>query len=77
MPQIARAQRRLPVGAEILSGTGESEVHFRVWAPKCQAVEAVITTSRAQGGLDRVVALAPESDGYFSGSTPAFGGAVM
>src|SRR5262245_6270518 len=49
--------RRLPVGAEVLSGYG---VHFRVWAPIRQSVAVVVENGPT-------VALRPESGGYFSG----------
>jgi maltooligosyltrehalose trehalohydrolase len=50
-------QRRLPVGAEIVS---EGGAHLRVWAPRRKVVEVVLET----GGT---VALEPEPGGYFSG----------
>lgn len=48
-------RRRLPIGAELVSGG----THFRVWAPKRGRVEVVI--ERAMSELIR------EPDGYFSG----------
>src|SRR5436309_6945224 len=51
------AQRKLPVGAEVVPGG----VHFRVWAPARRRVEVVF-----EGG-GPAVELAPEGDGYFSG----------
>ena len=58
MPVIAtrEVRRRLPIGAEMLSGGG---VHFRVWAPKRQRV--------AVRSGDRQVELERETEGYFSG----------
>jgi maltooligosyltrehalose trehalohydrolase len=60
---MERLTRRLPVGAEIVTGAG---VHFRVWAPKRRQVEAVI-----EGGpgaaRKKTIALAREPGGYFSG----------
>ena len=62
--------RRLPIGAEIIPGNG---THFRVWAPLRKKVEVVIE----DGVLNRdhrgsaAVELAPEENGYFSGSVPA------
>ena len=55
---MALPQRRLPVGAEILSS---GETHFRVWAPRRRAVEVAI-----EGGGR--TALAAEGNGYFSGA---------
>jgi maltooligosyltrehalose trehalohydrolase len=49
--------RRLPVGAEVQRTGG---VHFRVWAPKRRAVAVLVG--------ERAAALAPEGDGYFSGT---------
>ena len=53
--------RRLPVGAELLPGGG---VHFRVWAPRRKNVEAIIE----RDGANRSLELAPEGNGYFSGT---------
>ena len=53
--------RRLPVGAEVVPSGG---VHFRVWAPKHQAVEVVLQSG---SGAPATVGLAPEDDGYFAG----------
>jgi maltooligosyltrehalose trehalohydrolase len=47
--------RRLPVGAESVTGAG---VHFRVWADHNQRVDVVVD--------GRLHALRPEGDGYFS-----------
>lgn len=47
--------RRLPVGAELISGG----THFRVWAPKRKRVDVVIE--------GQATALAPEPAGYFAG----------
>jgi maltooligosyltrehalose trehalohydrolase len=57
--------RRLPVGAEVLSDGG---VHFRVWAPRRQRVEAAL-----EGPTTRLVELQRESAGYFSGRADAAG----
>jgi maltooligosyltrehalose trehalohydrolase len=57
----AMMQRRLPVGAEILSGG----VHFRVWAPRRRRVAVAFEDGSAD------VQLAPEADGYFSGRAAA------
>ena len=58
-------ERRLPVGAEILPGGG---VHFRLWAPACKRVEAVLEEPD-RGGL-RAVPLRAGEDGYFAGTAP-------
>ena len=52
-------QRRLPIGANVLSGGG---VHFRVWVPRCKRVDVVLGANR-----DVVVPLEAEADGHFSG----------
>ncbi|HZY83836.1 MAG TPA: malto-oligosyltrehalose trehalohydrolase [Gemmataceae bacterium] len=61
------AERRLPVGAEVLPGGG---VHFRVWAPRRREVEAVL-----EGGP--AVRLAVEGDGYFSGRSVGAGAGAL
>jgi maltooligosyltrehalose trehalohydrolase len=50
--------RRLPIGAELMHGG----VHFRVWAPRCKTLEAVIGEARCP--------LQSEGNGYFSGFFP-------
>ena len=56
----ATPRKRLPIGAEVL---GDSEVHFRVWAPRSREVEVVIDgPARGQA----VIRLDAEADGYFS-----------
>ena len=55
--------RRLPVGAECQRSGG---VHFRVWAPRCQAVSVRIE------GFEPVL-LEAEAGGYFSGLVPEAG----
>lgn len=61
--------RRLPIGAEVVPGGG---VHFRVWAPRSEAVSAQL--GRAGGRFSAAgawrVALEPEGGGYFSGTAP-------
>lgn len=52
------ASRRLPIGAEVLSGGG---VEFRIWAPKCQQVEVLLRDST------KTSALRSEGNGYHSG----------
>ncbi len=58
--------RRFPVGAEIQPKGG---VHFRVWAPASRSV-AVVLGERENLADAREVALAAESDGYWSGLDP-------
>ena len=54
---VDRSARRLPIGAEPQPDGG---VHFRVWAPACDAVAVEFETHRAE-------ALTSETGGYFSG----------
>ena len=59
----ARApERRLPVGAEWVSGRG---THFRVWAPRARRVDALFET--ASGEPAGAARLAREAGGYHSG----------
>jgi maltooligosyltrehalose trehalohydrolase len=53
--------RRLPVGAEVVSGG----VHFRVWAKKCKKVEVVF--EGPSGDWPATLDLTAEKGGYFSG----------
>lgn len=62
---LENSARRLPVGAEPAAGGG---VSFRVWAPKRRAVQVAFDN----GGGE--FALAPEADGYFSGTADAVAG---
>jgi maltooligosyltrehalose trehalohydrolase len=68
--QNRTAQRRLPVGAEVLP---DASVHFRVWAPRRTSVSVVIEGDAARGvtGEHQSVALDREADGYFSGTVSA------
>ena len=54
--------RRLPVGAEVVSGEG---VQFRVWAPERRQVEVVLEGTTSEGWP-----LEAEADGYFSSLVP-------
>jgi len=54
--------RRLPVGAEVVSGEG---VQFRVWAPARRQVEVVLEGTTSEGWP-----LEAEADGYFSAFVP-------
>src|SRR5215472_6627347 len=61
-----KAQKRLPIGAEVLP---EGGVHFRVWAPRRRRVEVVLEgeTANPHKREARAVKLEPEEDGYYSG----------
>ncbi len=64
MRKIERAvSRRLPVGAEVLRGSG---VEFRVWSPGCRTVAVVLEGSRGRAARTSQN-LEPEGNGYFSG----------
>ncbi len=58
---MRRAQRRLPIGAELQPDGG---VHFRVWCPGHPDPSVVV--ERACGGAPTEVGLQPEADGYAS-----------
>jgi maltooligosyltrehalose trehalohydrolase len=60
-------ERRLPVGAEVLSGGG---VHFRVWAPRRRQVEVALDGGPA-------VRLGAEGGGYFSGRVAEAGAGAL
>jgi maltooligosyltrehalose trehalohydrolase len=53
-------QRHLPIGADIVRGRG---VEFRVWAPRRTRVDVIVDS----GSASRIVPLADEGNGYFSG----------
>jgi maltooligosyltrehalose trehalohydrolase len=57
----ATTPRRLPVGAELVSGGG---VHFRVWAPRARRLEVLL---EAGPGAPYRIALGPDDNGYFAG----------
>jgi maltooligosyltrehalose trehalohydrolase len=56
-----RAPRRIPAGAEVQPS---GDVHFRVWAPASRTVFVAIEGF----GSGSEIELAPEDEGYFSGS---------
>ncbi len=62
------AERRLPIGAELLA---PGETHFRVWAPKAEQVEVAVEASAASNAKREFHPLQPEAGGYFSGIAPA------
>jgi maltooligosyltrehalose trehalohydrolase len=68
--QNRTAQRRLPVGAEVLP---DGSVHFRVWAPRRTSVSVRIESAATRGltNEQQIVALDREADGYFSGTVQA------
>ena len=53
---------RLHIGANVQDGG----VQFRIWAPKCRSVDAVIENRPSPA----VVPLTPEGNGYFSAVSP-------
>lgn len=60
-------QRRFPIGAELLPGGGTS---FRVWAPRAGQVDVELVGAT---GASARHPLAPEPNGYFSGTIAAAG----
>ena len=62
------AWRRLPIGVEV---SADGTAHARVWAPRRSSVELV--TYDDAGNADRVLPLASEEGGYFSGCAPGVG----
>jgi maltooligosyltrehalose trehalohydrolase len=62
------AWRRLPIGVEV---NADGTAHARVWAPRRSSVELV--TYDAAGNADRVLPLASEEGGYFSGCAAGVG----
>jgi maltooligosyltrehalose trehalohydrolase len=66
-------QRRLPIGAELIS---PDEAHFRVWAPKAQRVEVALEVSTDPNARREFYPLGPEPDCYFAGVAPAQAGTL-
>src|SRR6266542_768332 len=64
----------LHIGANILPQRG---THFRVWAPRRQAVEVVIEGGAERGSDNRTFELAPEGQGYFSGVVRSVGAGAL
>ena len=65
----ATVQRRLPIGAEVLTQGG---AHFRVWAPRRQRVTVILEGGIDPGSNSRGdFPLQAESNGYFAGSIAA------
>src|SRR6266404_6187591 len=60
---MLHTQRHYPIGAELI---GETQTHFRVWAPKAREIDVVLENS---GGAEPIFyPLTPEAGGYFSGA---------
>jgi maltooligosyltrehalose trehalohydrolase len=73
MDAFAAAQRRFPVGAELI---GKSGVSFRVWAPDRRAVRVVLEP--AGGRQDRIAReLVAEENGYFSATLSEAGAGTL
>ncbi len=66
----AEPLRRFPIGAEPLETGG---VHFRVWAPRRQAVEVVLESGGEGNGKSLIHPLTAEGSGYFSGTVAEAG----
>ena len=66
---MSTAKRRYPIGAELI---GESQTHFRVWAPKARELDVVVEHGRNSNRAFRP--LSPEQDGYFSAALDVGGG---
>ncbi|HME89516.1 MAG TPA: malto-oligosyltrehalose trehalohydrolase [Chthoniobacterales bacterium] len=64
--------RRYPVGAELI---GPTETHFRVWAPKANAVDLVLEENAEKNAKRSFHSLEREHGGYFSGSANVGAGA--
>jgi maltooligosyltrehalose trehalohydrolase len=64
-------RRRYPIGAELI---GPNQTHFRVWAPKAQAVDVVLEISAAKDVPRTFHPLQREEGGYFSGLAEAGAG---
>src|ERR1041384_290502 len=60
----------LHIGANILPQGG---THFRVWAPRRQAVEVAIEGGAERGSDSRTFELGREGQGYFSGLVRSVG----
>jgi maltooligosyltrehalose trehalohydrolase len=67
---IHQVQRRYPIGAELI---GESETHFRVWAPKARTLDMVLED--AADAKPIFCSLTAEPGGYFSGTATVSAGA--
>jgi len=70
--EIRQAQRRYPIGAELI---GPDQVHFRVWAPKAGRVDLVLEHNAVKNPRQTFHSLEAEEGGYFSGTANAGAGA--
>lgn len=68
----ATAERRLPIGAEMI---GPGQTSFRVWAPKARRVDVALEASAEPDAERSFHALTAEKDGYYSGTISAGAGA--
>src|SRR6516165_11492955 len=69
LTSMSQTKRRYPIGAELI---GESQTHFRVWAPKAQQVDVVL--ENAAESKPNFCPLIAEPGGYFSGTANATSG---
>lgn len=58
-----QTDRRLPIGAEVLS---DGKISFRVWAPKPLRVHVVLAVDSSNSSSQEELRLQEEGDGYFS-----------
>src|SRR5207248_3611638 len=65
--------RRYPIGAELI---GQSQTHFRVWAPKAQDVDVVLEEGAKKDAKRTFQPLGREGGGYFSGAANVGAGAL-
>lgn len=82
--RVAKRNRRLPVGAEVLD---EGGVEFRVWAPHRSRVEVVLEGGRGAGGGGlrskstglscNTIELKAEGGGYFAGRVAGAGAGTL
>jgi maltooligosyltrehalose trehalohydrolase len=61
--EFHHAQRRYPIGAEVIS---KDQTHFRVWAPRAREIDVVLEDSA--GSKPIFYALTSEPGGYFFGA---------
>jgi maltooligosyltrehalose trehalohydrolase len=67
---IVATERRYPIGAELM---GDSETHFRIWAPKATQLEVALESVKKPASA-HFHPLQAEGCGYFSGSVQAGAG---
>src|SRR5262249_22070617 len=67
--------RRYPIGAEVMPNGG---VHFRVWAPKCERVELVLSEgAEFSPTTSKLVEMKQEEQGYFSVFVPKLSAGML